>query len=90
MVCLEGSPVSDDAMSSRSGESSADGKLNVHIPVVVSEQMAEDIVGCAFACKKSKSEYIRDVLIEHLYGKKAAIQARIGGAEPDRDTRNVA
>lgn len=81
--------IDDNSMFSRSGESCADGKLTVHIPVVVSKLMEEDIIGCAFACGKSKSEYIREVLREHLYGKKACVQFKVGGLTPGGDGRNL-
>lgn len=79
----------DGSMFSRSGESSADGKLDVHVPVVMSQQMHDDLIGCAFAMKKGKSEYIREVLREHLYGKKAAIQSKVAGVDPGGDNRNL-
>lgn len=79
----------DDSMFSRSGASSPDGKLDVHVPVVMSQQMHDDLIGCAFAMKKGKSEYIREVLREHLYGKKAAIQRKVCGVEPGGDSRNM-
>lgn len=81
--------IDDDSMFSRNGESSADGKLTAHVPVVMSKQMEEDIIGCAFACGKNKSEYIREVLREHLYGKKACVQLKVGGLTPGGDGRNL-
>lgn len=80
----------DDSMFSRSGSSSADGKLDQHLNVVLSQQMLDDLIGVAFAHGKSKSEYAREVLEAHLYGMKVAIQRKVSGRFADDDGRKVA
>lgn len=74
----------------RTGTTDPSGKLDVHVPVVMSQQMHDDLIGCAFACGKNKSEYIREVLRLHLYGQRAVVQSKVAGVPIDGDARNVA
>lgn len=80
----------DNSMFSRSGSSSADGKLDQHLNVVMSQQMLDDLIGVAFAHGKSKSEYAREVLEAHLYGMKVSIQRKVAGRFAGDDDRKVA
>lgn len=73
----------------RTGTTDPTGKLDRHVPVVLSEQMENDIIGCAFARGMNKSEYIREVLRAHLYGQKAVVQSKVSGIPIDGDGRNV-
>lgn len=75
---------------SRSGDTNAGGKLCVHLAVVMSESMHDDLTGVAFAHGMSKSEYARHVLEQHLYGAKASVVRRVAGRMAPGDASKVA
>lgn len=60
----------DTPMFSRSGHTHPLGKCNSPLPPIgIPEEMKDALTAMAFLKKISVSEYVRDVLAEHLYGR---------------------
>lgn len=58
----------DEPMLSRSGTTSAGGKLARRLDIPVSEELEEAVIGMAVMAGVPKAEYVRKVLERHLFG----------------------
>lgn len=78
----------DDSMFSRSGRSSPLGKCSARMDIPCSDKLKDDLTGLAFMHRKTLSEYVREVLEEHTYGK-LTIRDRLAVRPLDSDGENV-
>ena len=59
-----------DSLFSRSGKTNPLGKCTVPLPPIsIPEEMKDALSAMAFLKKRTVSEYVREVLAEHLYGR---------------------
>lgn len=68
----------DGARLSRSGVTSPLGKNAIEVKTAIPEEAADALAGMAVLVGKTKSEYLRDVVMEHLYGRFNALRMSQG------------
>ena len=64
---------------SRTGETLPDGPCGTELKTVVPEEMHDDFVALASMHRKTKSEYLRLLVTEHLYGKLESARQKVAG-----------
>lgn len=77
----------DDPMFSRSGSTNPLGKCNSPLPpIAIPEEMKDALSAMAFLKKKTVSEYVREVLAEHLYGRVTMVRLNTSMGEGGTST----
>jgi hypothetical protein len=71
--------VTDATVFSRNGETSPLGKATEELKCVVPEVVKEHFCAVAALNDKRVSEYLRDLIIEHLYGRFGAARMKVTG-----------
>ena len=66
----------DDALLSRSGRSSGQGKCTEEVKTLVPAELKEELTGLAFVAGVPLSEYVREVLTTHARGAVYALRVR--------------
>lgn len=75
--------MSNGPFASRPPTSSPLGKCDVRLETLVPEQAAEDaIVAARLSGYRSKSEWLRDLILNELYGRLRMLPQARGGGEP--------
>ncbi len=68
----------DDPLFSRNANSNALGKCTENIKTLVPEEVKNHLSGLAVLHNKTLSEYVRDVLLSHVYGHLHAVRLQHG------------
>lgn len=71
--------VMDDPAFSRSGETSPLGKATEELKTLVAESVKEHFCAVAVMHGKTASEYLRDVVMGHLYGEFQLARMKVSG-----------
>lgn len=66
-----------DALFSRTGKSNPLGKCTEDVKTLVPEEAKNSLNALAFLNSQTLSEYVRDVLIAHVYGQSFFIQSKL-------------
>lgn len=61
---------------SRSGKSSPMGKCSAELRVAIPDQLRDDLQGLAFVHGLPMAEYVRELLMAHVYGHIDMVRAR--------------
>ena len=71
----------------RPARSSPLGKCTTRVDIPCAEKLKDDLTGLAFLHRQTVSEYVREVLEEHVYGKQIILD-RVGRHRPGGDGSN--